>query len=51
MPAEPQPAADGTAVVASSDETAKKLQDLQAKTKAGFGKVKEDLKKHTEALE
>ena len=48
-PAEPEVAA--TAADVASDETARKLEELQEKTKAGFGKVKEDLKKQNTSLE
>ena len=40
---EVEPAAE-TAIVAPSDETTGKLNELQEKTKAGFGKVKNDMK-------
>ena len=47
---EVEPAAE-TAIVAPSDETTGKLNELQEKTKAGFGKVKNDMKNMQEEFE
>ena len=49
-PTEVEPAAE-TAIVAPSDEATGKLNELQEKTKAGFGKVKNDIKNMQEEFE
>ena len=38
-------------VAATNDESSTKLQELQDRTKAGFGKVKDDFKKLNESLD
>ena len=50
VPAEAQPAAETTAAAVPPEETKQKLEELQAKTKAGFAKVKDDIRKQGEAL-
>ena len=50
QPAEAQPAAETTAAAVPPEETKQKLEELQAKTKAGFAKVKDDIRKQGEAL-